>query len=506
MALGRTWAVALTGVVGHLIAVEADLAMGLPGTTVIGLGDAAVTQARDRVRSAVLNSGERWPDRRITLALSPAGLPKRGAGYDLALAVALLTAAGQVPPSASVDTVLVGELGLDGTVRPIRGVLPSLLAARSGGRSRAIVPAQNLPEAALASGMTVRGVATLRDLLAELRGQRRAFVLPSSRARPDPKASADMADVLGQVQARAALELAAAGGHHVLMVGPPGAGKTMLASRLPGLLPSLDAEQALEVTAVHSVAGVLDERTPLITRPPFVDPHHSSSLAAVVGGGSGLIRPGSVSLAHRGVLFLDEAPEFRPTVLDALRQPMESGAVLLARASGAVRYPARFQLVLAANPCPCAAARDVDCRCASGIRRRYLGRLSGPLLDRIDIRVELPPLDPSTLTELDAVGEASAVIADRVMLARDRASRRWSGSPWRWNAEVPGPAVRRAWRPDRAEAALLDRAVRTGQLTGRGYDRVLRLALTAADLVGRTTPGPADVATALALRSGEAAA
>jgi len=504
MTLARTWAVALNGIAGHLIAVEADLAAGLPGTTVIGMGDAAVTQARDRIRAAVMNSGHRWPDRRITLALSPAALPKRGAGYDIALAVAVLAAAGVVPRHAAGDTVLIGELGLDGQVRPVRGVLPALLAARAVGRERAIVPAGNLSEAALATGMVVWGVATLGDLIASLKGEVQAL-LPGIACRPaDRSCGPDLADVLGQPEARLALEFAAAGGHHLAMIGPPGAGKTMLATRLPGVLPPLDDEQALEVTAVHSVAGVLDEDTPLVTRPPFVDPHHSASLAAVVGGGSAHIRPGSVSLAHRGVLFLDEAPEFRPTVLDALRQPMESGAVLLARASGAVRYPARFQLILAANPCPCAAAKDTDCTCAAGVRRRYLGRLSGPLMDRIDIRVDLAALDPVTLTEVGGVGESSALVGERVLAARERSALRWRSTPWRCSAEVPGATVRRSWRPDRREAELLDRAVRTGRLTGRGYDRVLRLALTAADLGGRDSPSTADVATALALRCGEA--
>jgi magnesium chelatase family protein len=277
----------------------------------------------------------------------------------------------------------------------------------------------------------------------------------------------------------------------------------MLANRLPGVLPALDAEQALEVTAVHSVAGALDDTTPLITRPPFVDPHHSASLAAVVGGGSAQIRPGSVSLAHCGILFLDEAPEFKPTVLDALRQPMESGLVLVARASGVVRYPARFQLIVAANPCPCAASRDVDCTCPAGVRRRYLGRLSGPLLDRVDIRVDVAALDPSMLTSTAPPGESSAEVRNRVMLARDRSARRWRGTPWRCSSQVPGSVVRRSWRPGREEAELLDRAVRSGRLTGRGYDRVLRLALTGADLAGRRHPSAADVATALALRCGE---
>ena len=506
MALARSWAVALAGLSGHLVAVEADLALGLPGTTVIGLGDAAVVQARDRIRAAVHNSGLRWPDRRITLALSPAGLPKRGAGFDLALAVALLAAAGVVPIEAVGALVLIGELGLDGSVRPVPGVLPCLLAARSADRESAVVPEANIGEAGLATGMRVRGVRRLADLVAHLRGEPDRLIAPGpARAQLGPP-PADMADVLGQPEARAALELAAAGGHHLAMIGPPGAGKTMLASRLPGLLPPLSSEHALEVTAVHSVAGILDENTPLVTRAPFVDPHHSASLAAVVGGGSGVIRPGAVSVAHRGILFLDEAPEFRPMVLDALRQPMESGVVLLARASGAVRYPARFQLVLAANPCPCAAAFEVDCCCAPTVRRRYLSRLSGPLLDRVDIRVDLPPLSPAALSQVESVEEGSAVIAGRVAAARERAAARWAGSGWSVNAEVPGSVIRRRWRPRPREAAVLDRAVRAGRLTGRGYDRVLRLALTSADLAGRDEPSGLDLATALGLRLGEAAA
>jgi magnesium chelatase family protein len=313
MTLARTWSVALNGISGHLIAVEADLAQGLPGTTVIGMGDAAVTQARDRIRAAVMNSGYRWPDRRITLALSPAALPKRGAGYDMALAVAVLAAAGVVPAGAVGDTVLIGELGLDGQVRPVRGVLPALLAARAVGRERAIVPVGNLSEAALATGISVWGVSSLRDLVESLKGESHEL-LPGVAARPvNAWSGPDLAEVLGQPEARLAMEFAAAGGHHLAMIGPPGAGKTMLATRMPGVLPGLNDEQALEVTAVHSVAGTLDDDTPLITRPPFVDPHHSASLAAVVGGGSAHIRPGSVSLAHRGVLFLDEAHKIKYT-------------------------------------------------------------------------------------------------------------------------------------------------------------------------------------------------
>jgi magnesium chelatase family protein len=493
-------------VAGHLIAVEADIAHGLPGTTVIGLGDTAVAQARDRVRAAVLNAGHRWPQRRITLALSPAGIPKKGAGFDLAMAVALLAADEVIPPSAAESRVLIGELGLDGAVRPVAGVLPCLLAARAEGMTSAVVPCANLSEAALADGMSVRGAATLTDLVSFLRGGDDDLLsIPADGQVWRPEVVPDMADVLGQPEARAALELAAAGGHHLAMIGPPGAGKTMLASRLPGLLPPLDAAQALEVTAIHSVAGRLDPSTPLISRPPFVDPHHSASLVAMVGGGSGLVRPGSISLAHRGVLFLDEAPEFKPSVLDALRQPMESGSVLVARSSAVIRFPSRFQMVLAANPCPCAAARDIDCTCAAGVRRRYLSRISGPLMDRIDIRVDLPAVDLIALSSGVGPAEPSSAIAERVRGARDRAAFRWREQGWATNAEATGPEIRRQWRFGARETALLDRAARLGRLTGRGYDRVLRLALTSADLAARVRPSDEDVASALALRCGEAA-
>jgi magnesium chelatase family protein len=503
MTLARTWSIGLTGLVGQLVTVEADLSAGLPGTSVIGMPDQAIVQSRDRIRAAIVNSGYPWPDRRITLGLSPAALRKSGAGYDIALAIAVLAAAGTVPIAAAGSVVLIGELGLDGTLRPVRGVLPALLAARAAGRTRAIVPLGNLSEAALAAGMTVWGAAGLADLVAHFKGENHGMIRGVA---PDPAPPADvpdLADVLGQPEARLALEIAAAGGHHLAMLGPPGAGKTMLAARLPGILPPLEDEEALEVTAVHSVAGLLDEKTPLITRPPFIDPHHSATQAAIIGGGSGQIRPGSVSLAHCGVLFLDEAPEFERRALDALRQPLEEGAVLLARSVGVVRFPARFQLVLAANPCPCAAASDADCRCGSVQRRNYLNRLSGPLMDRMDIRIDLPALPPSILTSAVGQGESSAVVAQRVVLARKRAAYRWRDTPWRCTAAVPGAVVRRVWSPGEAQARLLERAVRSGRLTGRGFDRVLRLSLTVADLGGRDVPSAADVAAALALRCGE---
>lgn len=487
-----------------MITVEAHLAAGLPGTTVIGSGDAAVVQSRDRVKAAVQSSGYKWPDTRITLALSPAGLPKRGAGYDLPLAIAVLAASGVVTIDSVLRQVVIGELGLDGSVRPVRGVLPMLLAARAEGWDRAVVPAANLAEASLATGMRVRGVLHLRDLVDTLRGEGPGLVVPDEIVLPAMQVGPDLVDVLGQPDARRALEIAAAGAHHLLMIGPPGAGKTMLASRLPGLLPLLSDEEALEVTAVHSVAGTLAETTPLIVRPPFVDPHHSASVASMIGGGSGHIRPGSVSLAHRGVLFLDEVAEAQRGMLDALRQPMESGVVVVSRAVGMVRFPARFQLVLAANPCPCAAAADLHCTCAPGVRRRYLSKLSGPLLDRVDIQVTLPPLNPLELVAAsEEPRESTAVVASRVLRARQRAVERWAKTGWRCNAEVPGHELRRWWRPRGRDEALLRRIAEEGRLTGRGYDRVLRLAATCADLGDREKPDSRDLATALALRCGD---
>lgn len=506
MALGSTRTVSLLGVSGMVVAVEADIADGMPGATVVGMGDVAVAQARDRVRAAMVNSGFEWPRTRVTVSLAPAGIHKRGAGFDAAIAIALLIAAKQLPADAGVGAVLIGELGLDGSIRPIPGVLPSLLAARAEGFAEAIVPLGNLAEASLATGMAVHGVSSLRDLVHHLMGLE-GFAVQRVPADPQPAPRGpDMSEVLGQQEARYALELAAAGGHHLAMVGPPGAGKTMLAARLPSLLPQLTEQEALEVTAIHSVAGRLDAETPLIARAPFVDPHHSASLVAMIGGGSGDIRPGSVSLAHRGVLFLDEAPEFRRTVLDSLRQPMESGSVLVMRARQMARFPSRFQLVLAANPCPCAAARDIDCRCAPGVRRRYLGRLSGPLMDRIDIRVDLPAVDLMALTGDIAPQESSAVIAERVAIARDRAAFRWREAGYGCNAEARSSEVRAFFSECCGRPPLLERAVRVGRLTARGFDRVLRLALTAADLAERGRPTTDDVARALALRCGEVAA
>lgn len=504
MALGRTLAVSLVGLTGHVVEVEAHLAASVPGFTLVGLPDASLAEARDRVRAAMTSSGLSWPQRRITVNLSPASLPKAGSGFDLAVAVATLAAAGACRVADAAGVVHLGELGLDGRLRPLRGVLPAVAAAVAAGCRRVVVPAGNAAEAELVPGAEVRGAAHLAEVAAwygaDVPVPDVAPVVPEAPG-PVVVAPPDLADVVGQGSARWALEVAAAGGHHVLMVGPPGAGKTMLAARLPGLLPDLDEQAAVEVTAVHSVAGTYRAGGGLLRRPPFEDPHHTATPVAVIGGGSGLPRPGAASRAHRGVLFMDEAPEFSPAVLQTLRQPLEHGEIVVHRAAGSARFPARFQLVLAANPCPCgqAVGKGLACQCSPLLRRRYFARLSGPLLDRIDVQIEVLPVTRAERVA-DAPGEATATVASRVACARAAAADRLSGTPWRTNAEVPG-AWLREHRPGRAAHRDLDRALDTGALSLRGRDRVLRLAWTLADLRGGGAPDASDLGQALLLRT-----
>jgi magnesium chelatase family protein len=402
--------------------------------------------------------------------------------------------------------VLLGELGLDGAVRPIRGALPSVLAAAQAGHRQVVVPAANADEAALVEGVEVLAVATLAQLVGHLAG--REVLTRHERGRlPDPPPPPDLADVVGQAAGRRAVEVAAAGGHHLLLTGPPGAGKTMLAERLPGLLPPLDERAALEVTAIHSIAGTLPPGAPLVTRPPLEAPHHSASLAALVGGGSGHIRPGAVCRAHLGVLFLDEAPEFARAVLDTLRQPLERGQVTISRAAASVTFPCRAQLVLAANPCPCAtAAGDAACTCSPLERRRYQSRLSGPLLDRIDLRVDLPPVTRAAWLDTGAAPEPTAVVAERVRRARAAAAERLADAGLAVNAAVPGRLLRDRWTVPRPALALAERALERGSLSVRGFDRVLRVSWTLADLAGRSVPGRDEVAEALGMRLQRAAA
>ena len=512
----------LVGVQGHLVDVEADLGQGVPSFSLVGLPDTSLSESRDRVRAAVVNSGQPWPStRRITINLSPASLPKRGSSFDLAIAAAVLAAQSAVPPGVFDRAVLLGELGLDGRARPVRGVLPAVAAAAAAGVESVVVPAANAAEARLVPGLRVTGVRSLRELVALARSEplpEEAFVDADDddhddaeargAAGADPDATPvtsgepDLRDVLGQATARFAMEVAAAGGHHVLMLGPPGAGKTMLAERLPGLLPALDSAAALEVTAVHSVAGTLPPGTPLVTRPPFQAPHHNASVPAIVGGGSSQVRPGAASLAHRGVLFLDEAPEFAPAVLDALRQPLESGEITVSRLVAQVRFPARFQLVLAANPCPCglAVGKGSDCRCSPMAKLRYLGRLSGPLLDRVDLSLEMLAATRAELREDSALVEDTATVAERVAVARERMAARLAATPWRANAEVPGHVLRRHWPLPWGVVAAAEQELDRGGLTARGVDRVLRVAWTLCDLAGRERPDAGDVHVALQFR------
>ncbi|MFI6157807.1 YifB family Mg chelatase-like AAA ATPase [Kitasatospora sp. NPDC051170] len=524
MAFARTCSVALVGVDGVIVEVQADLEPGVAAFTLVGLPDKALTEARDRVRAAVCNSGESWPQRKLTVGLSPASVPKSGSGFDLAVACAVLAAAERLDPTAIAELLLIGELGLDGRVRPVRGVLPSVLAAAEAGYERVVVAEQTAPEASLVPGITVIGVRSLRELMAVLSGTPVPEEPPDpvGRGRPDPlmaglmlpsagvrglredRARLDMADVAGQYEARRALEIAAAGGHHLYLKGPPGAGKTMLAERLPALLPPLTRKEALEVTAVHSVAGLLPVGRPLIDTAPYCAPHHSTTMPAIVGGGSGLPRPGAVSLAHRGVLFLDEAPEFPVRVLDALRQPLESGEVVIARSAGSLRLPARFLLCLAANPCPCGrhSRRGEGCECTPAMVSRYQGRLSGPLLDRVDLQVQVAPVTRIELMERDVTAETTETVAARVLAARERAAARLAGTPWRTNAEVPGHELRTRWQLGSGALNDVARQLERGLLTARGLDRVLRVAWTVADLAGRDRPDQRDVRTALVLRTG----
>jgi magnesium chelatase family protein len=558
---GRAWAVALLGLRGILVDVEAHIVPGLSRFALVGLPDSVLCESRDRVRAAIANSGFAWPQAAVTVSLSPAWVRKSGAGFDLAISAALLRAMSQLRPSASPQAVFMAELSLDGRVRPVHGVLPSTVAAAAAGHDLIFCAQANAVEAAQVPGPDVVGIRSLRQMAAWMNRTpmpgEPAVPAPAEAmiAGPDHAANGtahlaaahaadqnadrtscaplpDLTQVLGQYEARRALEISAAGGHHLFFCGPPGSGKTMLAERLPGLLPALDTAAALEVSSVHSLAGTLPPGQPLITRPPFCAVHHSVTVAAMIGGGSGELRPGAVSRAHRGVLFLDEAPELGRAVLESLREPIESGVVEIARSIGTVRFPAQFQLVMAANPCPCGRAgefvpaldsgsaqsdppgeRDLfnlsrsslTCVCPPRARTAYLSKLSGPLMDRIDLRVDVAPAGPADLLSAAAggpVGESTAKVSARVAEARERAVRRLADTPWRCNAQVPGQVLRTRWPMASDALATVEQALRTGALTARGLDRVVRVAWTIADLAGRDRVDRHAVDSALGFRLG----
>ena len=508
MAVAATSTVVLKGVSGQLVRVEADLSAGVPTVAFTGLAGTSITEARDRVRAAITNAGITWPNRRITVALLPADVPKTGSHLDLALALAVLATAGEVDAALALETtVWLAELGLDGALRPVRGVLPAVLAAREAGIGRVVVAHANGPEAALVEGVEVRTAAHLAQVLASLDGTAGQPLPLASRAADTaaPGRRADLADVAGQPLARRAVEVAAAGGHHLFLQGVPGSGKTMLAERLPGLLPPLTDRAALELTALHSVAGRLRADAGLLRHAPFEAPHHSATLASMIGGGSGIASPGAISLASHGVLFLDEAPQFEVATLDALRAPLECGSVTVNRSGGSVTYPARFQLVLAANPCPCGRPSR-SCECLPAARRRYADRLSRPLLDRVDIRVWVDPVRRADLfcdPVLAPAPESTAVVGARVSAARAAARERWAQLGWQTNAQADGPTLRRLpWRPAGTVIRSAERLLDSGAMSTRGLDKVLRLAWTLADLEGATVPRVHHVEDALFLRTG----
>ena len=504
MAVARTFSIALQGIVGEVVEIEVDLSDGLPSYTLLGLPDSALSESRERVRSAILNSGQPWPKQRITVSMSPAWLPKSGSHFDLPIAIAILMAQGVIPETFDVRrTIMMGELGLNGGLRRVRGILPSLLAASRAEFSTSILPALNRDEAEAVPDIRHRAFSDLHSVLSYIVHD--SYEEPDRCAKENDESGAlDFTDVVGQSAAKFAAEIAVTGGHHLFLIGPPGTGKSMIASRIPSIMPELSHRDALEVSSIHSIASDRSYRDPQSRIPPFIAPHHSITQPALVGGGAHGVKPGAISLAHRGVLFIDEAPECKTGTLDSLREPLEKGEVAISRISGTILYPAKFLLVLAANPCPCGkfVGRGRSCTCTPSVIKRYGEKISGPLRDRIDIRtvVEAP-----TRAELvsEESSESSSLMRARVATARQAAQERFRGCEWQVNSDIPPTALRKRFCAKREAMAALHRALDLQQISARGFHKVLRVAWSIADLTGVEHPGITEIELALALRSGD---